>query len=80
MQIKIPANYTVEAMAKPVTLKTACGNYAISFSITENVINVIRRNERNQGRFPKEEYEKVLNYFDAIYKADRTKIVLIKKE
>jgi hypothetical protein len=80
LQIKIPANYTVEAMAKPVTLKTAYGNYAISFSITENVINVIRRNERNQGRFPKEEYEKILNYFNAIYKADRTKIVLIKKE
>ena len=67
-------------MAKSVTLKTAYGSYSINFSLANNVLNVIRKNERNEGQFPKNEYEKIKIYFDEIYKADRAKIVLIKKE
>jgi Domain of Unknown Function with PDB structure (DUF3857)/Transglutaminase-like superfamily len=80
LQIKIPTNYTVESTIKPIVLKTAYGTYSIEFSIVGNLINVIRKNERNQGRFPKEQYGDVLKYFNEIYKADRTKIVLVKKD
>ena len=80
LQIKIPANYTVEAMAKSVTLKTAYGSYSINFSLANNVLNVIRKNERNEGQFSKNEYEKIKIYFDELYKADRAKVVLVKKE
>jgi transglutaminase-like putative cysteine protease len=78
IQIKIPINYVVEAMPKNVSLKTAYGTYSISFSIKDNKIDVLRKNEINEGRFSKNEYEAISNYFKEIYKADRSKIVLVK--
>jgi hypothetical protein len=78
VNIKIPANYAVESIPKSVNLKTMYGNYSISFSVKDNMIYVIRKAERNEGRFPKSEYEAVVNYFNEIYKADRSKIVFIK--
>jgi hypothetical protein len=78
VNIKIPANYSVEAIPKSISLKTAYGNYSISFNVKDNMIYLMRKDEMNEGRFPKSEYEAVVNYFNEIYKADRSKIVLIK--
>jgi transglutaminase-like putative cysteine protease len=80
IQIKIPANYIVEAMPKNISLKTQFGSYSITFSVKDNIIDVLRKNERNEGQFSKTEYEAISNYFKEIYKADRSKIVLVKKE
>jgi transglutaminase-like putative cysteine protease len=80
IQIKIPANYTVEAMPKEVSLTSPYGKYSISFSVKGDIIDVVRTNERNEGTFPKEEYAKLLAYQKEIYKADRSKIVMVKKE
>ncbi len=80
IQIKIPMNYIVEAMPKDVSIKTVYGNYSITFSIKNNIINVLRKNERSEGLFSKNEYEAISSFFKEIYKADRSKIVLVKKE
>jgi hypothetical protein len=80
IEINVPINYAIESMPKAVSLKTAYGTYSISFSIKENKITVIRRNEMNEAVFPKTAYEAIANYFNEMYKADRSKIVLVKKE
>lgn len=80
IQIKLPEGYTVEALPKPVSLKTTYGSYNITFTIKDNVIDVLRKNERNEGRYRKNEYDAIVHYFDEIYKADRSRIVLVKKE
>jgi Domain of Unknown Function with PDB structure (DUF3857)/Transglutaminase-like superfamily len=80
IQIKIPMNYMVEAMPKDVSIKTVYGNYSITFSIKNNIIDVLRKNERSEGLFSKNEYEAISSFFKEIYKADRSKIVLVKKE
>ena len=54
--------------------------YSIQFFVKENHIEVVRRNERIAGYFPKNEYNNVLNFFNEIYTADRGRIVLVKKE
>lgn len=80
IQIKIPADYTVESMPKGISLKSPYGNYSISFSVKDNIIDVVRTSERNEGSFPKSAYSALLNYQKEIYKADRGKIVMVKKE
>ena len=80
IQIAIPANYVVEAMPKPVSIKNNYGAYSIQFFVKENHIEVVRRNERTAGYFSKNEYKNVLNFFNEIYTADRGRIVLVKKE
>ena len=80
INISLPNGYTVESTPKAVDLQNAYGSYSISFKVSNNSIIVLRRNQRNSGRFPAAEYEKVAAYFNEIYKADRSRIVLIKKE
>ena len=80
IHIKIPADYTVESMPKTVTLKSPYGEYSISFELKNNAIDVLRKNRMNEGRFPKSEYEAIAKYFNDIYKADRGRVVLVKKE
>jgi transglutaminase-like putative cysteine protease len=80
IQIKIPIGYMVEAMPKDVFIKNVYGSYSITFRIKNNIIDVFRKNELNEGCFSRNEYETISNFFKEIYKADRSKIVLVKKE
>ena len=80
IQIAIPANYVVEAMPKEVSIKNAYGAYNIKFNVKDNFINVVRKNERTEGYFSKNEYNNILKFLNDIYTADRGRIVLIKKE
>ena len=80
IEIKIPDNYTVESMPKNVALNTAFGNFLITFAIKNNIIEVIRKSERQQNSFDKTAFDKISNYFEDIHQSDRSKIVLVKKE
>jgi hypothetical protein len=80
IHIKLPDGYEPEAMPKDLSLKTKFGTYSISFKVSKNTIEVLRISERNAGTFPSSEYLSLAKYFDEIYKADRSKIVLVKKE
>ena len=45
-----------------------------------NKIYYYRKMENYSGRFSAKEYAALVNFYDAIYKADRNRIVLVKKE
>ena len=80
IRISIPANYIVEAMPKSISIKNSYGLYSIQFSVKENNIEVVRKNERAAGYFSKNEFNNVSKFFNDIYNADRGRIVLVKKE
>lgn len=80
IHISIPADYTVEALPKSVNLSTVYGKYSIDFSVKDNMIDVLRKNEMVRGTYPKSAYKDIAAYLNEIYKADRGRIVLIKKE
>ncbi|MBZ4188995.1 DUF3857 domain-containing transglutaminase family protein [Niabella beijingensis] len=77
--IKIPAGYTVEMMPKSVQVDNAFGVYEIRFELKDEKIRMIRRYERNSGRFPAADYNKMVTFYNTIYAADRAKMVLVKK-
>lgn len=76
--IKIPQGYTVEAMPKTVQLDNAFGTYSVQYSFKDNIITMIRRYDRNNGKFPAADYQKMVAFYNAVYLADRTKMVLVK--
>jgi hypothetical protein len=80
INITIPQGYHAEAIPKDVSLQTRFGTYSISFKVEGNNIRVLRVNESNAGLFPASEYLAVAKYFEDMYKADRSKVVLVKKE
>jgi hypothetical protein len=80
IHIAVPEGYTIEAMPKDVSLQNQWGKYSISYKMNGNAINVLRISERYAGIYPAKEYTAFAKYMEDIYKADRSKVVLVKKE
>lgn len=80
MLINIPAGYQTEAVPQPVTLNGKFGKYTINFNVANDKIEVFRFFEGYKGTFPASDYTEFAKFYEDIYKADRAKVVLIKKE
>jgi transglutaminase-like putative cysteine protease len=76
--ITLPQGYTVESLPKDVSLKNKFGIYSISFSVKGNTIELIRTKEQQEATFPSSDYAQLVEFFDAIAKADRSKLVMVK--
>lgn len=79
IDIKIPANYKVESMPKDQDIKNKFGEYKISYQFDGSTIHLVRLHEENTNSFPASEFSNLVNFRDAMYKADRTKIVFVKQ-
>ena len=80
INIKIPDGYKAEAVPKDLNLNSKFGSYKIEFKISDNNINVVRDYARSAGRFPPSDYTDFAKFVNDIFKADRSQVVLVKKE
>lgn len=78
--IEIPAGYEIESKPKDISLKTKYGNYVVTSSLKGNQLIYTRLMEQYSGRFPAGEQQAVIDFYKTIYKIDRTKFVLVRKE
>ncbi|MBV9989005.1 MAG: DUF3857 domain-containing protein [Chitinophagaceae bacterium] len=78
--IDIPAGYITESMPKNVAVTTEFGQYRIDYKFAGNQIEVVRTRIMNRSSFPAAYYPELVKYFDMLYKADNSRIVLVKKE
>ena len=78
--IKIPDGYTTEAMPQNLTLNSRFGQYIVNIKVVGDKIQYSRVEERTRSRFPASDYAELVKFQEQIYKADRSKIVLVKKE
>ncbi|MEO6407006.1 MAG: DUF3857 domain-containing protein [Ferruginibacter sp.] len=79
VEIKIPAGYTPESILQTVKLDTKFGRYSISASVQGDKIVYYRSREQARGRFPAIEWNEMVKFYEQVYKADRNRIVLVKK-
>jgi hypothetical protein len=80
VEIKIPAGFQPEAVPEEKKLESRFGKYYSSVKVMPDKILYCRKQEQYSGRFPASEYNTLTKFYDDIYKADRAKIVLVKKE
>jgi len=78
--IQIPGGYTPESMPQPVKLESKFGKYSSTVKVEGDKIYYTRLYEKNKNRFPASDYAELVKFQDQIYRADRAKIVLVKKE
>lgn len=76
----VPPGYTVEAKPKDVSMENQFGKYDITYRISKDNIEVIRSESSNRKNYPASAYPELVKYYDAIYKADHSRIVLVKAE
>jgi hypothetical protein len=80
IEIAIPQGYQLEAMPPATELKTAYGNYLSTVKVDGSKIVYYRKMERFAGRFPAKEAAQIAKFYEDIYKIDRSRVVLVKKD
>jgi hypothetical protein len=78
-EIEIPEGYSLEAVPQDVALKTKFGTYSCTTKLDGNKIIYRRTREQFRGRFPAKDQQELSKFFEDIYKADRARMVLVKK-
>lgn len=79
-EIEIPEGYQLEAALQNVSIKTKFGTYSCSAELKGNIIFYHRVREQFSGRFPAKDQAGLAKFYEDIYKADRGKLVLVKRE
>ncbi|MEP6467607.1 MAG: transglutaminase-like domain-containing protein, partial [Parafilimonas sp.] len=80
ISLKLSGNYDVESLPKDVQLNTKYGNYSISYKYADNTVYCVRKFMQNDARFPASDFTAFATFINTIYKADRNKIVFLKKD
>lgn len=77
--LEIPEGYEPESIPQPLALKTKFGAYNSTIKLEKNKLTYIRIREQYSGRFPAKDFEDLAAFYSQIYKADRNRVVLVKK-
>lgn len=78
-EIEVPEGYELEAQPQDVSIKTKFGTYSCTVKLEGKKIIYHRVREQYSGRFPAKDQAELAKFYDDIYKADRGKLVFIKK-
>jgi len=76
---EIPEEYTVESIPSPINLQSKFGTYSCSVAQNGNVITYVRTVTAEKGLFLAVDYRGYYEYCKQIVKADKAKLVLVKK-
>ena len=78
VEVEIPIGYAVESLPSNVNITSKFGKFTTTTKVENNKLFYLRRVEQSSGKFPKEDFNVLVKYFETIYKADRSKVVLVK--
>jgi len=78
IEIEIPVGYKPESIPQDATVESKFGKYSATVKFDQNKIIYTRSMQQFSGLFPKSDYTEMIKFYDAIYKADRNKLVFIK--
>jgi len=80
VEIELPRGYEPEVLPQDVSISSEFGSYSCAVKLKDNKIYYYRDLKQFSGNFPAKDYESMVKYYDAVYKADRNKAVFVKKE
>lgn len=80
IEITLPAGYKLEAPLKSMELKTDFGFYKVHCSLQDNKIVYQRVFEQFKAQVPANEQKQVIDFYQAVYKSDRARLVFVKAD
>jgi len=78
IEIEIPSGYKPESMPQDVIVESKFGKYRSAVKVDQNKIIYTRSLQQFSGHFSKTDYAEMVKFYEALYKADRNKLVFIK--
>jgi hypothetical protein len=79
IRITIPAGYEMESGSTDLNIVTKYGKFVKKTLLSGNQLIYYRNREQYSGRFPGKEYDDIMKFYNDIFEADHTRIVLVKK-
>ena len=76
--IKIPPGYQPEAVPQDISIDNKFGKYKASVKVSADKIVYYRLREESVNRFPPSDYAALVKFYEQLYKADHSRIVLVK--
>lgn len=79
-ELALPAGYLPEVLPPPVKIEGKFGKYSSIVEMKSDKLVYYRKYENFSGEFPAAQFNDLVKFYDQIYKADRSRVVLVKKE
>jgi hypothetical protein len=79
IQFSVPENLYPEFLPEPVKINSRFGEYEASFKFDAGKVTYIRRMKVWKGRFPKDTYNELVDFYKNVSKADNMKLVFLNK-
>jgi hypothetical protein len=80
LEIKVPTGYVLEMMPRNIEINNKFGRYKITYSFGSDIIKTIRFYEQETNHFPPSDYSELVKFYEDMSKADRARVVLVKKD
>ncbi len=80
VELEIPQGFTQETKMEDVSIESRFGKYSSSTRIMENKLYHYRKMEQYEGKYSASHYNELVDFYDKIYKADRTRLVFVKND
>jgi hypothetical protein len=80
VQIAVPVGYQLESVPKDVTIDGKFGSYRSSVRFESDKLIYYRYLQQTARRYPPGDYGGLVNFYDQLYNADNSRVVLVRKE
>ncbi len=80
VMLEVPAGYKPESIPQNSALKNKFGAYSLAIRLEGNKLFYVRTREQYAGTFAASNYAELVTFFETIYKADRSQVVLKREE
>jgi hypothetical protein len=79
IQFNVPESLYPEFLPEPIKIKSKFGEYEANFQFEAGKVIYTRRMKVWKGRFPKEAYNELVDFYKNVSKADNIKLVFLNK-
>ncbi len=73
---EIPAGAFIEKLPEPVSIESDFGTYNVTYDMVDNRLVYKRTYKTNKGKYDKEKYQQLIDFFKSIRRNDRKKILI----
>jgi Domain of Unknown Function with PDB structure (DUF3857) len=78
INIALPEGYSLESKTGPLSIESVFGSFELKINVEDKKLTINRKLVVNNKVQPKESFAKLVEFFKAVAKADKTKLVLVK--
>ena len=78
IRYELPKDYKVEFLPKDIQLSSDFGEFTVKTTVTGSTITYVRTQKMYSNRYPAPRFKELVEFYKAIYKADKQKAVLTK--